>query len=284
MKKITKISKVSKPLWITHLKLSEVKRVLDRVQPYIMQIAFGVVSPMESHPEIWDIFAECRSRGIVPNVTINQRLNEETAKNIAKYCGAVAVSVNADNKEIAYDAIKLLSVENRMKQVNIHYTIHSNNYDFAFDVMKDMKTDSRLINMNALVFLSLKQKGAGKGLLQLSQEKFETIVDYAMENELSIGFDSCGAHKFLESVKNRDDYERLKQICEPCEQSLFSSYINVFSEYFPCSFIEGENGWENGINVANCYNFIENVWMSERVKKEREKLLKCSRNCPYFKI
>ena len=33
--------------------------------------------------------------------------------------------------------------------------------------------------------------------------------------------------------------------------------INAYGEYFPCSFTEGTKGWEKGIDVISCRDFVE---------------------------
>ena len=45
------------------------------------------------------------------------------------------------------------------------------------------------------------------------------------------------------------DFEKLKTFAEPCESTLFSSYIDVNGDFYPCSFAENTKGWETGISV-----------------------------------
>jgi radical SAM protein with 4Fe4S-binding SPASM domain len=77
----------------------------------------------------------------------------------------------------------------------------------------------------------------------------------------------------------------------PCESTLESSYINVKGEFFPCSFIEGTPGWEEGVLITKSTNFIEDVWNHLRVEDFRKKLLEtenCNpfhcRSCVYYQI
>ena len=66
-------------------------------------------------------------------------------------------------------------------------------------------------------------------------------------------------------------------------------YINVDGEYFPCSFTEGEEGWEKGISVLKTKDFVEDIWNHKKTETFRKKLCanvdenKC-RNCPLFNV
>jgi len=133
--------------------------------------------------------------------------------------------------------------------------------------------------------LSLKQKGRGIRFTPLPMQKFKELVNFAFDNNISIGFDSCTSTKFVSSIQDRDPYPKhVEQCVEPCESGLFSIYINYKCEAFPCSFMEGEPGWESGINVLDCDDFVKDVWFSEKLVEWRNNLLECKRNCPRFTI
>jgi hypothetical protein len=183
----------------------------------------------------------------------------------------------------SYDAIKKFT-DNGMDQVNIHYMISEETYDRAFEIIDDMITDERLSKMNAIVFLSLKTKGGGAGFTKLSTEKYNKLVDYALEKKVRFGFDSCGAHKFLEAVKDHPMIEEFKEMAEPCESSCFSSYINCKGEYFACSFAEGHEMFPKGLDVLNTKDFVKEIWNGEETVKFRDVLLKNCRNCPLYNV
>jgi MoaA/NifB/PqqE/SkfB family radical SAM enzyme len=268
------------------------KKVFAKLPPTITQLAAGI-GDIDSNPDMWKIFEYCRENDVIPNVTINgARMTSEYFDNLAKYCGAVACSVY--DKDLTYNSIKELT--NRgMRQINIHYMISEQSVFGAYDVINDMQNDTRLSNMNAIVFLSLKQKGNAKtGYTQLSQEKFNDLCKYALSKNIKFGFDSCSSRKFFNYLDSDDTLtkefkEQMYQCIEPCESSVFSSYVSCGSsdkgpQYYPCSFCEGIEGWEEGIDILSSDDFIKDVWYNGKTQNFKNKLLSCNRDCPIYKI
>jgi len=256
------------------------QKVIDSF-PFLCQIAIGADSEANSNPDLWKMMEYTRSKGIVPNITV-ANITDDTADNLAKYCGAVAVS-RYPNKDICYNSIEKLT--NRgMKQINIHILVSEETYDMCLETLNDAKTDTRLKGLNAIVLLSLKKKGRGKGYHSLSIDKFKALVDYALQNKVNIGFDSCSCHKFLESVKDSPDKARFEMVSESCESSVFSSYCDVNSNYYPCSFCEGEAEWAEGLSIAQSDNFIKDIWFNKKTNEFRKKLFNNNRKCPMFDI
>ena len=104
---------------------------------------------------------------------------------------------------------------------------------------------------------------------------------FAYEKEINYGFDSCSANLYKESIKNKENREQLEKYCEPCESKIFSFYINCHGIGYPCSFCEDI---ENGIDVLNCNDFMEDIWFSGETIKWRERLLSNNRNCPVYNL
>jgi MoaA/NifB/PqqE/SkfB family radical SAM enzyme len=261
--------------------------IFKKLPKTVTQIAFGI-GDIDSNPDLWKIMEYCRKNGVIPNITINgARMTSELFDNLAKYCGAVAVSVY--DKDLTYNAIKELT-DRGMSQINIHFMISEETYDKAFEVMTDIQNDERLEKMNAIVFLSLKTKGNAKNnFTQLCQEKFDNLVEYALDNKIRFGFDSCSSRKYFNYLDqnkemSEDFKQKMTQCVEPCESSVYSSYISVDGNYYPCSFCESIEGWEEGINVLESKDFLEDVWQNEKTKEFRGKLLGCNRDCPIYKI
>jgi hypothetical protein len=268
-----------------YMSLDTFKKVFNNLPPSITQIAFGI-GDINGNPDMWNIFDYCIENGVVPNVTVNgEGITDEIADKLVSKCGAVAVSVYDKNK--SYDTIKKLT-DRGLKQTNIHFMISTQTFDKAFELMNDYKTDDRLKNLNAIVFLSLKKQGRARGNFgSLSIESFKELIDYAFTNKVPIGFDSCSAQKFIKSIEGNKDAEKLIQFAEPCESTLYSMYINTEAKFFPCSFIEGTEGWEDGIDVTKGDNFFQDVWYNDKTKEFRKEVISCrncAKSCPIFEV
>ena len=245
------------------------------------QIAFGLDAKCESNKDWIDIFKYTKECLITPNLTIAD-ISDETADHIASLAGACAVS-RYEDKNLCYDSIKRLT-DRGMTQVNIHALTADQTYDWIMETLQDRLTDPRLAKLNAIVMLSLKQKGRGTSMTPLSQDKYNNLVKYAMDHNISIGMDSCSAHKALKAFEGTSQYESVQNLIEPCESSKFSLYIDVDGYIYPCSFAAGTPGWESGINLLSYSNFIKEVWNGPRLSEFRDKLECNGRHCPYFTI
>ena len=259
----------------TNMSLETFKNIFHKLPKTVGQIAFGC-GTLRRHPEMWDIFKYSKDNGVIPNLTINGDVDPEEFDKIAELTGACAVSIY--DKELSYNAIKELT-DRGMTQVNIHYMISQETYTRAFEIMDDIKKDSRLKKLNAVVFLSLKELGRSKGKFHnLTQKQFKNITDYALDNNIPFGFDSCSAQLFMKAVENHPNVKQMEQNAEPCESTLYSAYIDVKGDFYPCSFSPGTPGWEEGLSVLSCDNFIDEIWQHEKTKKFREGVIKC-RDC-----
>ena len=257
-----------------YMNLETFKKLLNKLPDNLMQIAFGITD-IDGNPDFFDIMEYTRSKGIIPNYTTHGLdITPEIAKKTKELCGAVAVSIV--NKQRTYNAIKLFN-DAGMDQVNIHFTLSEETYDRAFEILEDARTDSRLAGLNAIVFLSLKQKGRGESHTSLSFDKYRKLVDYAMKHNIGIGFDSCSAPLFLAAVKDHPKFNEFEKLSEPCESYLFSIYINTFGECTPCSFLEDE-GYKT-FNVLECSDFMTDIWNHHSVSQWRDRLLKTAKNC-----
>jgi len=63
-------------------------------------------------------------------------------------------------------------------------------FDQAMETLQDIKTNPRLRNLRAIMFLSLKQKGRGVSYHSLPDDKFKQIIDFFMANEIDYRIDS----------------------------------------------------------------------------------------------
>ena len=265
-----------------NMSFESLQPVIGNLPLSICQLAFGADATLKSNPDIWKMMEFTRSKGIIPNITVAS-VDDETADNLAKYCGACAVS-RYTNKNHCYDTVKRLT-DRGMNQVNIHFVLHDKSFEMALETLNDIKNDERLSKLNAIVFLSLKTKGRGKNFKIMSNEKFNELIEIAFEMGINFGFDSCSYHKFEKSIKNKEKFADLIKYAEPCESSLFSTYIDAEGKFFPCSFTPQKDIWgDDGLDVLNCNNFLEDIWDCDKVSKFREILLNNERKCPLYNI
>lgn len=266
-----------------NMSLDTFKKVFHHLNKgQLTQIAFGI-GDIDISPYLFDIMKYCRKNGVIPNITINgARLTEPITNQLTSLCGAIAVS-RYDQKDVCYNAAKRLT-DNGHKQINIHQLVSSETYDNCLETIQDIKTDPRLSKLNALVFLSLKPKGLRNRLTKLSYSKWTNLINMSLSNNLPIGFDSCSAPIFTKATKNHKNQNDFKEAIEPCESLLFSVYVNVKGEVYPCSFSE-----TNSHYIGNAKNDnLKNIWNCPKSKEWRKQLLKTEHNncrsCPIFDI
>jgi len=256
------------------------KQIIDKM-PWLTQCALGADSTGTSNPDMFRMMHYARSNGIIPNLTIAD-VSDEIADELVKVCGAVAVS-RYENKDICYNSIKKLS-DRGLKQTNMHMLIAKETKEQVYETFNDIKRDDRLKGMNAIVLLSLKQKNRGEKFTPLTQEEFNSTVSKGLELNMPLGFDSCGSCKFMNFISDHPDREKFEKFVEPCESTLFSSYISVDSKFYPCSFMEGTGDWKDGIEIKQDTDFIKDIWNHPKTIEFRNKLLTNGRNCPIYNI
>ena len=257
-----------------NMSLETFKELFAKFPKTLTQIAMGV-GDIDANEDLWDIMNFCRNNDVIPNITINgEKMTPEFYNNLANTCGAVAISLY--DRNTCYNAVKELT-DRRLTQVNIHALLSSETFDKCMQAISDIRTDTRLQKLNAIVFLLLKPHGLRNEYHSVSKEQFRELVAYAMEKEIGYGFDSCSAPAFLDIVKGN---KQLETVIEKCESACFSYYLNVDGIGSPCSFNEGNYS----IDVLHAENFMKDVWFGEETKKFREKLLANCRNCPTYKL
>lgn len=281
------------------------KKVFDKMnQPKTMtQIAFGVDAECKTNPDIWRIMDYALENGVVPNVTVAD-IDQQVAENIVRRCGACAVSCYQRDKNRCYDSIKMLTDEAKSQnkpyfKVNMHLLVSHETEDFVFEVFNDRLNDERLNDMGAIVMLSLKQKGRGKAFTKMDDEVYKKAIYFLQDHEISYGSDSCGANRLMASLKDyyadkpdgEAQFQKTLELIESCESYMFSVYVNVDGQVFPCSFMEGEQGWEKGIDLTDdkYKNFTTQVWNHPRVLEWRNNAIRCinckgCNQCPHYEI
>ena len=265
----------------THnMTFEEFKIIFKKLPRTVCQIAFGICD-ISTNSDFFLMMEYAREHNVIPNYTCHGLdVTPEVAKRTSELCGAVAVSLV--NKEKTYDAVKMFSINNNMNQCNLHFMLSTETYDKAFKVIDDISLDPRLKKLNAIVFLQYKHKNPKSTFHSvLDVDKYTKLINYCDEKKINYGFDSCSAHIFIESLKDNPNKEKIEQMAEPCESICMSYYINCKGIGYPCSFVEGI---EEGVDVLNCEDFLEDVWNGKISKKWRKKLLKNNRNCPVYDL
>jgi len=263
-----------------NMTLDEFKEIFSKLDTrQLTQIAFGIGS-IDASPYLYDIMQYCRDNDVVPNITINSfRMTDYDYEMLAKLAGAVAVSAYDFNS--CFNCVQRLS-EAGLKQVNIHQLLSNETFDDCAKLARASKTDTRLVNLNAIVYLSLKEKGSRNIFTPVKDiKKYKELIDYLFENEIRFGFDSCEANNFLKVLKEYPDkYDAIAKMVEPCESSLFSYYINVDGIAYPCSFSEGVI---EGIDLKTVDKFSD-IWSNPTTEEFRTRLLNNNRSCPLYNL
>lgn len=255
------------------------KQIFDRIgTKNLTQIAFGI-GDIDSNPELYEMFAYCRGNGVIPNVTINGwRMTDHHFNMLARLCGAVAVSHYDD--ECCFEAVHELTSRG-MEQVNIHKLFSKETTNSCHNLLTNAsKTrDHPLLGkLNAIVFLLLKPKGDRNQLTSVDElHQVKALFNHARGAEVQFGMDSCSAPNLLKATEDENLFSI--ESVEPCESTLFSLYINVDGDAFPCSFTEGQLGWEKGIPILEQDSFLGGVWFDKKLTAWRKKILASSQEC-----
>lgn len=248
----------------------------------LTQIAFGITD-IYTNPDFFKMMKYCRENNVVPNYTTSGfDLDKKAVQKTKEYCGAVSVSIH--DKEKAFNAIKAFT-DSGMSQVNVHWVLMQENIQETYDIIEELSKDERTKKLNCLVLLAYKPKGRNKEVFHSIKDSsvYKDLMNHAKKFNINLGFDSCSAPNVFKAVEETD-FDLFNMIGEACESTLFSSYINVEGDFYPCSFTENEEGWETGISVVEATNFDE-VWFNPRTVAFRDKLLNMQRkcDCPFTK-
>jgi len=269
--------KSNTPKPATNMSFNTFKSIIDMMPKTLTQVAFGITG-IQTNPDFIRMMEYCRKIGVIPNFTLTGiDLTDELAQQCADLVGAVAVSAYETDKNVCYDTVSKF-IDLGITQTNIHLLVSEENKEFVQEVLDDRVNDPRLQKLNAIVFLGVKPKGrATSGYSPLSVEGYRKLVRFCLENEFVFGFDSCSAPKF--EIVIRDDPKlspkqkvKLLQSVESCESDAFSGYINVYGEWWHCSFTENEKGFAP-VRVLDAKDFLKDIWNDPEVNSFRTRLL-----------
>lgn len=279
-----------------NMSFEEFKTIFHKIPKTLTQIAFGADAGGFTNPDLFKMMEYCRNNNyntVVPNITVAD-ISDEVADKLAELAGAVAVSFYKHaGKEVCYNSIKKLT-DRGMKQVNIHFPLMKTTAVAIDELIEDTKTDPRLAGLNAIVFLSLKQKGRGETFERLTYHEFQLLVEKCLDKQVPFGFDSCSSAKFMKAIRGKKNEEEMLQCTDPCESTSFSLYISEMGKVYPCSFMEGtKNFWEkeDGYDMINdikdSTDFLKRVWNGDRFLEfgiEASKCVSCGNGCQYYNV
>jgi len=261
--------------------------IVKRFPINLSQIAFGITG-LQTNPDLPKMFEQCRQLGIIPNLTtVGADLNDKMKDMVCRLAGACAVSCYTGAKELCYKTIKSLHDYAQEKygrdlHVNMHLLVSKDNMEHVREVLRDI-SEKKVPGLKSVVFLRIKPKGrAAKMDCIVPMDIYREIVSFSMEHGISFGFDSCSATPVIEVLKEKGHPE-LCSCCEPCESSKLSSYINVYGEYWSCSFAEGLRDFINPIDVCS-YETVTEWWNSDEVKNIRFCSSPKHKSCPIFDL
>lgn len=264
-----------------NMSFTEFKEIFDKFDlNQLSQVALGIGS-IDANEDLYTIMRYIRSCGVISNLTINgYRMKDSDYKNLAELAGAVAVSCY--DKDVCFNCVEKLT-EAGLKQVNIHMLFSNETYDQCMELIDLVQTDKRLENLNALVFLTVKEIGDRNTFTSVKDDKkYLEFVSKLIDSRIKYGFDSCASTNFINCLKlNYPEYhDKVINTIEACESSLFSSYVNVDGIFFPCSFAEHK---VKGIDLHN-YDKFNDIWNGFEIQKFRNMLITNERSCPMFNL
>ena len=159
----------SKP---TNMTFDTFVKIFKKLPNTVTQIAFGITG-VQTNPDFIKILKYCRKKEVIPNFTLSGfDLTDEMAKECSKTVGAVAVSAYSTNKDICYNTVEKF-INLGVAQTNIHLLVAEESIDFVYEGLQESQNDKRLEHLNAIVLLSVKNKGRAKtNFSSLSIETF----------------------------------------------------------------------------------------------------------------
>jgi hypothetical protein len=283
-----------------NMSLETFQRILGKMSTNLDSIAFGITG-VKTNPDLKAMLRATRAAGVIPNLTMSGKDLEwspadlELMSELTANVGAIAVSVYPGELDPTEMLLRWLCTERAMPgrtlaQVNIHLMLSEETYEHCHHVLSWLQ--ARSLTPNAVVFLSVKQKGRGHGYTPVTQEAFNTLINRAYVLGVPFGFDSCSAKKFETYLRGAswsdEEKQRVAQMVEPWESGLFSAYVNVRGEFSPCSFCEG-TAWlgedtPGGMSVLDCDDFVKHIWQSASIRAWRTRLLTGNRACPVYTV
>ena len=267
--------------------LDEFKKVIKSFPMNLSQVALGITG-VKSNPYLVDMLKWLREYGVIGNLTLTGAdLDDDMAENLAKYCGACAVSCYDKAKDLCYRTIDKLHTIAQQKfgkdmHVNMHIVIADFSIDHVMSVLEDVK-NGKVPGLKSIVMLHAKPVGRAKNMdCSLSKDNLTKVITFCLENHISFGFDSCNGHNVQDILIEMGKGELCTSI-EPCESAKQSIYVNVEGKITPCSFVE--HVYENeSIDLLTKDVKMFNEWSQNKMLDKFRNCTKCSKSCPIYSL
>lgn len=263
------------------------KKVIKSFPMNLSQVALGITG-VKSNPYLVDMLKWLREYGVIGNLTLTGAdLDDDMAENLAKYCGACAVSCYDKAKDLCYRTIDKLHAIAQQKfgkdmHVNMHIVIADFSIDHVMSVLEDVK-NGKVPGLKSIVMLHAKPVGRAKNMdCSLSKENLTKVIEFCLSNHISFGFDSCNGHNVQDILIEIGKGELCTSI-EPCESAKQSIYVNVEGKITPCSFVE--HVYENeSIDLLTKDVKISEEWSQNKMLDKFRNCTKCSKSCPIYSL
>ena len=267
--------------------LDEFKKVIKSFPMNLSQVALGITG-VKSNPYLVDMLKWLREYGVIGNLTLTGAdLDDDMAENLAKYCGACAVSCYDKAKDLCYRTIDKLHTIAQQKfgkdmHVNMHIVIADFSIDHVMSVLEDVK-NGKVPGLKSIVMLHAKPVGRAKNMdCSLSKDNLTKVITFCLSNNISFGFDSCNGHNVQDILIEMGKGELCTSI-EPCESAKQSIYVNVEGKITPCSFVE--HVYENeSIDLLTKDVKMFNEWSQNKMLDKFRNCTKCSKSCPIYSL
>jgi len=254
-----------------NMPLDEYKRIINQCSGKVFQVALGGRGDPDLHEDFEAIVTHTREQGIVPNLTTSGfGLTLTSARHIANYCGAAAVSwYRSIYTKRAIDMLLSAGVK-----TNVHYVLNNSTITEAIELLETQGFPQEL---NRIIFLLHKPVGLGcsDNVLQVTNpivaEFFSLATNSANIN--MVGYDSCTVPALISFAPHV-----LPMTYDTCEGARFSAYVTPNSYLTPCSF-DQELRW--GVDLRT--RSLEDAWFSQQFEEFRGSLLNACIRCRHRK-
>ncbi len=266
-----------------HISWNDLILALDNFERAgVFQVALGGGEPT-LHPQFKKIIKAVRDRGMVPNLTTNGRtLTADTAKAMAEYCGAIALSVEDTGKNFEkrrnFPWNTLCQSAELLKKYGNRLVFQITVSDSSINNLP--KTIESLLEFSPYGIILLAYKPAGRGKFfdgVLAERGYDPIKNVLKEclkkigGKTKIGFDCCFVQGIIELAKDNPSFD-FKTI-EGCSALRNSFAVTKNLDVVPCSFIDYSIG-----NIKE--KSIESIWQGKKAAEFRNRFDKNIKKTP----